>query len=134
MNNEKNKIIFPDSLIRFIRFCKDNNLYNYIKSKYININSLNNAIKTLYVENYILGTLNFIPSKYAEIYNLDEHHIKEYDLKWREFAKDMIKDDDKKLINMSDFYKRFYNAKMMNSYSSIMDYGLSFDDLLFYNI
>ena len=57
MNNE---IVYPDSLIKFIRFCKDNNLYHYIKSKYNNINSLNNAIKLLYIENYIIGIFLFL--------------------------------------------------------------------------
>lgn len=117
-----NKIVYPDSLIKFIRFCKDNNLYHYIKSKYNNINALNNAIKLLFVENYIIGIFNFIPSKYIEQYKIDEYYIKLCDLKWKEYAKDMIIDERKEKC---DLFKSVYNATIGRK-------SLPSDDELFY--
>lgn len=126
-----NKIVYPDSLIKFIRFCKDNNLYHYIKSKYNNINALNNAIKLLFVENYIIGIFNFIPSKYIEQYNLDEYHIKHYDLKWKEYAKNMIEDERNEKY---DFFKSVYNINLkIEDFSSTNDELYYLEDLFFFH-
>lgn len=128
MNNE---IVYPDSLIKFIRFCKDNNLYHYIKSKYNNINALNNAIKLLFIENYIIGMFNFIPSKYIEQYKIDEYYIKLCDLKWKEYAKDMIEDERNE---KHDFFKKFYNINLkIEDFSSINDELYYLEDLFFFH-
>lgn len=127
MNNE---IAYPDSLIKFIRFCKDNNLYHYIKSKYNNINSLNNAIKLLYIENYIIGIFNFIPSKYIEQYKIDENYINLCDLKWKEYAKDMIIAENKKKC---DLFKSLYNTKVKYYSSSTNDELFYLEDLFFFH-
>lgn len=127
MNNE---IVYPDSLIKFIRFCKDNNLYHYIKSKYNNINALNNAIKLLFVENYIIGIFNFIPSKYIEQYKIDEYYIKLCDLKWKEYAKDMIIDERKEKC---DLFKSVYNATIGCKSLSTNNDLFYLDDLLFFH-
>lgn len=127
MNNE---IVYPDSLIKFIRFCKDNNLYHYIKSKYNNINALNNAIKLLFIENYIIGIFNFIPSKYIEQYNIDECYIKSCDLKWKEYAKDMIIDERKEKC---DFFKCFYNINLNRELPSTDDELYYLEDLFFFH-
>lgn len=125
-----NKIVYPDSLIKFIRFCKDNNLYHYIKTKYNDINTLNNVIKLLFVENYILGIFSYVPSKYIEQYNLDEYHIKHYDLKWKEYVKDMIIDEHNKKCEL---FKSLYNTKVKYDSSSTNDELFYLEDLFFFH-
>lgn len=126
-----NKIVYPDSLIKFIRFCKDNNLYHYIKTKYNDINTLNNVIKLLFVENYILGIFSYVPSKYIEQYNLDEYHIKHYDLKWKEYVKDMIIAEHKEKY---DFFKSVYNMNLkIEDFSSTNDELFYLEDLFFFH-
>lgn len=125
-----NKIVYPDSLIKFIRFCKDNNLYHYIKLKYNNINALNNVIKLLFIENYIIGIFNFIPSKYIEQYNIDEYYIKSCDLKWKEYAKDMIIAERKEKC---DFFKCFNNINLNRELSSTNDELYYLEDLFFFH-
>lgn len=126
-----NKIVYPDSLIKFIRFCKDNNLYHYIKSKYNNINALNNAIKLLFIENYIIGIFNFIPSKYIEQYNIDEYYIKSCDLKWKEYAKDMIIDERKEKC---DLFKSIYNSTIGYKSLPSNDELFYLEDLFFFHM
>lgn len=126
MNN--NKIVFPDSLIKFIRFCKDNNLYLYIKSKYKDIKTLNNAIKLLFIENYVLGIFNFTSPEYVGKFKINDFHIKLCDLKWKEYAKDMIIAENKKKC---DLFRSLYNSNVTRHFSSYNNELSYLDDLFF---
>ena len=63
-------------------------------------------------------------------YNIDEYYIKSCDLKWKEYAKDMIIDERKEKC---DLFKSIYNSNVTHHSSPFNDELFYLEDLFFFH-
>lgn len=121
MKIQNYKTLYPNRIIRLIRFCKENNLYNYICLKYKSLETLNFVLLFTKPENYIQHIMKYIPPLDNSSMVYTEIMIEKYDLLWKEYAQDIILDDIKTNEILNHFQKYYSNLSYLN------------DKIFFYN-
>lgn len=75
-------------IVRFIRFCKNNDLYFKITLKYKSINYLQRVLMFCPIDQYLIKMINFLPDNGDYVYfGVD---INTLDKEWKIFANDLI--------------------------------------------
>lgn len=112
---KKNKI--NEKTIRLIRFCKNNNLYYYIFSKYKNIDYLDTILYRCNAENCFMQMIHYGQPKFNTKYNpfiSEKVNITFLNNEWKKFVKDLIEDEEKRKKKNEEMLKALQTIN--NSY------------------
>lgn len=113
MNIEK--FYLKNETIKFLRFCKNFDLYNSLILKYKNSAYLESTLSYYTIKNYVYCLQNKVCMLSVNKQNLTLDLLCEY---WEEFAYDLIEEEEKRNVQMKNLCEQIKNQR--NLYKQIM--------------
>lgn len=111
----KEKLCLKNKTIKFLRFCKNFGLYNALILRYKNSMYLESTLSYYTLKNYVYCLQNKICMDCINKQNLTIDLLCDY---WKEFAYNLIEEDEKHNENMKSLFEYLKNQKSI--YKQIM--------------
>lgn len=133
----KSQMRFNKNVCFFVRFCKQNGLYQYIKQNYSNITSLAYSLEYKPIKNYLIS---LIGDDYTSNRNtLDWLKINNLQKKWENYAQALIQEEaESKIKTMlkkrGEYYSTPYDYKRGDYLSTYFDNRYTIDIGELYNM